>query len=57
MSEATRAWIYRIALAILTVAVAYGLIQDEQQIAAWTALVTAVLGNGRAALNTTTKSE
>ena len=57
MSEATRAWVYRIALAVLTVAVAYGLIQDEQQIAAWTALVTAVLGNGLAALNTTTKSE
>jgi hypothetical protein len=55
MSEATRALVYRGALALLALAVAYGFIADEQQVAAWTALVTAILGNGLATLNTSRK--
>lgn len=52
MSESTRALIYRGLLALLAVAVAYGFIADEQQVAAWTALVAALFGNGLAAANT-----
>jgi hypothetical protein len=54
MSESTRAYIYRIALAVLGLAVLYGVIAGEEAVAAWTALVTAVLGNGLAAKNTST---
>ena len=35
MSESTRALIYRGLLAVLALAVAYGFIADEQQVAAW----------------------
>jgi hypothetical protein len=56
MSEATRAWIYRVVLALLLVAGIYGLV-DEQQAAGWGALALAVFGNGLAVLNTSTKSE
>ena len=55
MNESTRAWVYRGLLALLALAVAYGFIADEQQVAAWTALVTALVGNGLATVNTTTK--
>jgi hypothetical protein len=55
MSEATRALVYRGALAVLALAVAYGFIADEQQVAAWTALVTALAGNGLATVNTSVK--
>ncbi len=50
--EQTRAGVYRITLAILAIAVAYGLITDSDAVAAWTALITAITGNGLAALNT-----
>jgi hypothetical protein len=56
MSEATRAWVYRVGLAVLLLAVAYGLIADERQVAAWTALITALTGNILATLNTSTGS-
>lgn len=54
MSEATRAWVYRGLLALVALAVVYGLVTDEQA-AAWVAVVSAVLGNGLAVVNTTTK--
>lgn len=54
MNESTRAWVYRGLLALVALAVVYGLVTDEQA-AAWVAAVSAVLGNGLATLNTTTK--
>jgi hypothetical protein len=56
MSEATRAWIYRISVALVALAVIYGLVNDEQA-AGWVGLVLALTGNGLASLNTSTKSE
>jgi hypothetical protein len=56
MSEATRAYIYRVSLAVLVVAVAFGLITDETQVTAIAGLLLALTGNGLASLNTTTKS-
>ena len=54
MSETTRAWVYRGLLALVALAVVYGLVTDEQA-AAWVAVASAVLGNGLATVNTTTK--
>lgn len=54
MSETTRGIIYRTLLALVAVAVVYGIITD-QQAAAWIGVVSALLGNGLASLNTTTK--
>jgi len=56
MSEATRAWIYRISLAVVVLATIYGFVND-QQAAGWAGLVLAITGNGLATLNTTTKTE
>lgn len=56
MSEQTRAWIYRILLALAAVAVGYGLITDAEA-ALWVGVGTAVLGNGLATANTTTKGD
>lgn len=56
MSETTRAWVYRGLLALVALAVVYGLVTDEQA-AAWVAVVSAVLGNGLAVVNTTTKKD
>lgn len=42
MSAEVRAWLYRVALAAIAVAVAYGLI-DQEQVPLWTTLVVAVL--------------
>ena len=56
MNETVRAWVYRGLLALVAVAVVYGLITDEQA-AAWVAVVSAILGNGLATLNTTTKGQ
>lgn len=51
MSEATRAYIYRIALVVAVLLVAYGFIGDaESQV--WLQLVAAVLAIGPAALAT-----
>ena len=55
MSETTRAWIYRTCLALVALAVAYGFIADQVQVAAWTALIAALFGNGLATANTTAK--
>lgn len=54
MDETTRAWVYRGLLALVALAVAYGLITEETA-TAWVAVVAALLGNGLAAVNTTTK--
>lgn len=43
MSAGQRAWLYRVALAVIAVAVAYGLISQEQ-VPLWTTLIVAVLG-------------
>jgi hypothetical protein len=56
MTETTRAWVYRGLLALVTLAVVYG-IATEEQAAAWVAVLSAVLGNGLATLNTTTKKD
>lgn len=42
MSAEVRAWLYRVALAAIAVAVVYGLI-DQEQVPLWTTLVVAVL--------------
>lgn len=55
MSETTRAYIYRIGLAAVTLAAVYGVIDGDKAVAAWTALVAAVTGNGLATLNTSRK--
>lgn len=54
MNEATRAYIYRILVALSAVA-AYRGIVSESELGLWLAVAAAVLGNGLAAANTTTK--
>jgi hypothetical protein len=54
MSTTTRAWVYRGLLALVTLAIVYGLVTEEQA-AAWVAALSAVLGNGLATINTSTK--
>jgi hypothetical protein len=57
MTEATRAWIYRVVLVALALAAAYGLLEGED-VDLWAQLVTAILGigaSGLAAKNTSTK--
>ena len=50
-TERRRALIYRVGLALVTLASVYGIIGDNE-VAGWTALVTAFVGNGLATLNT-----
>lgn len=50
-TEQRRALIYRALLAAITLASIYGLIGDKE-VVGWTGLVTAVVGNGLATLNT-----
>ena len=57
MNETTRAWFYRGALAVITLASVYHLV-DGEQAAAWAQLAAGLAGLGSAALatlNTTTK--
>ena len=54
MNEATRAYIYRILLALQPVLVAYSLVTD-QQAALWLGVASAVLATGMASANTNTK--
>ena len=54
MTEPVRAWVYRACLALVALAVVYGVVTDEQA-ESWVAVVSALLGNGLATLNTTTK--
>ena len=53
LSESTRAYIYRILLAVQPLVVAYGLLTDELA-ALWVGVASAVLGAGLATLNTDT---
>lgn len=55
MSEATRAWVYRISLAVVLVLGVYGLVSEEQA-AAWIGLVIALVNSGLATANTSTKA-
>jgi len=50
-SEAVRAYIYRILLALQPLAVAYGLASSEQ-VAMWVVVVSAILGLSLATANT-----
>ncbi len=45
MSAAQRAWLYRVALAVVALAVFYGLI-TEDEVGLWVALAAAVLSGG-----------
>lgn len=56
MNEATRAWIYRILLALQPIAVAYG-VATETEAVLWVAFASAVLGTGLAAINTSTNPD
>ncbi len=56
MNEATRAWIYRVLLALQPLIVAYGYATEEQTIL-WVGVASAVLGTGLATLNTSTSSD
>lgn len=53
-SVATRAYIYRVLVALAPVVVAYGYASGKD-VALWLAFAAAVLGNGLAAVNTSTK--
>lgn len=53
LSESTRAYIYRILLAVQPLVVAYGVL-NEQLAALWVSVAAAVLGTGLATLNTDT---
>lgn len=53
-SEKTRAYIYRVLVALGTVAVFYGVISSEEAVVLGAAAAT-ILGTGLAALNTSTK--
>ncbi len=54
LSEPTRAYIYRVLTAAVPLAVAYGVV-GEQDAALWLAVAAAVLGTGLAARHTSTK--
>lgn len=54
MNETTRAWIYRILLALQPLVVAYG-IATETEAVLWVGVASAVLGTGLASVNTSTK--
>lgn len=51
----TRAYIYRVALAVLALAAVYGFVSDEQ-VPAIAALLAALLPTGLAVANTSTKA-
>ena len=54
MSESQRAYIYRGLVALSLVVVARGLV-SESEVTLWLGVAAAVLGNGLAAVNTSTK--
>lgn len=53
MDESTRAWIYRILLALQPIVVAYGLATETEAVL-WVGVASAILGSGLATLNTST---
>lgn len=56
LTEAKRAYIYRVLVALVPLLVAYGVV-DSRQIAVWLGLASAILGFGLASANTSTKAE
>jgi hypothetical protein len=56
MSEATRAWLYRISIAVVPILVAYGVLESEDA-AVWIGLAAAVFNSVLASANTSTKSD
>jgi hypothetical protein len=54
LPESTRAWLYRVMLALAAVAAIYGL-ASKDELVAWIGLGTALLGNGLATANTSTE--
>lgn len=55
MSEATRGWIYRVALVAIPLLVGYGIL-DDATAALWVAAAGALLTHGLAAVNTSVSS-
>jgi hypothetical protein len=55
-NEATRAYVYRVLVALVPILVAYGVV-DSRQVSIWLGLGSAVLGFGLASANTSTKAE
>jgi hypothetical protein len=53
MSEATRAWLYRISTAVIPLLAGYAII-EESAVPGWLALAAAVFNTGLASLNTST---
>lgn len=53
ISEPTRAWIYRISLAVIPLLIAFGAVAEEDA-PLWIALAGAVLNSGLATANTST---
>jgi hypothetical protein len=56
LNEPTRAYLYRVFLALVPLAGGYGLI-EESEAGLWTALVAAILGVGLAVANTSTSKQ
>ena len=56
MSTTQRAWVYRVLVILSILAIGFGLVTEEQA-AAWVAAAAALLGNGLATINTTTKRD
>jgi hypothetical protein len=55
-NETTRAYIYRVLVALVPILVFYGAL-DESQVAVWLGLASSVLGFGLASANTSTKPQ
>lgn len=55
LKESTRAWVYRVSLAVIPLLIAFGVVQNEDA-ALWVALAGAVLNTGLATANTSTSS-
>ena len=56
MPEATRAYIYRILLALQPIAVLAGVLTETEAVL-WVGVASAVLGNGLAMVNTSTATD
>ena len=54
LTEPTRAWLYRVSLAVIPLLAVYGII-DESAVAGWAALAVAMFNTGLATVNTSLK--
>jgi len=54
LDQRTRAYLYRLLLALAAVAAVYGIL-DDQQLTAWLGFAAAILGNGLATSKTSTR--